>query len=44
MALYVTGIFLAFVHPLIADAIYATVAMIWLVPDRRIEAQLIPTT
>lgn len=40
MALYVSGIFLAFVHPLIAAALYATVALIWLVPDRRIESQL----
>jgi len=38
--LYLAGILLAFVNPLIADAIYATVAMIWLVPDRRIESQL----
>jgi len=44
IALYLAGIFLAFVHPLIADAIYATVAMIWLVPDRRIESQLVRTT
>ena len=43
IALYLTGILLAFVHPLVADAIYATVAMIWLVPDRRIESQLIAT-
>jgi len=41
IALYIAGILLAFVHPLLADAIYATVAMIWLVPDRRIESQLI---
>ena len=41
MALYLAGIFLAFVHPLIADALYATVALIWLVPDRRIEAKLL---
>ena len=43
MALYFSGIVLAFAHPLIADAIYATVAMIWLVPDRRIESQLMAT-
>jgi len=41
IALYLAGILLAFVHPLVADAIYAIVAMIWLVPDRRIESQLI---
>ena len=28
---------LAFVHQLIADAIYVCVALMWLVPDRRIE-------
>ena len=44
IGLYLAGIVLAFVHPLIADAIYATVAMIWLVPDRRIESKLVATT
>ena len=41
MGLYFAGVFLAFVHPLIANAIYVTVALIWLVPDRRIESQLV---
>jgi uncharacterized membrane protein len=41
MAMYAAGIALAFVHPLIADAFYATVALMWLVPDRRIEAKLV---
>ena len=40
LALYVAAIPLAFVKPLIADAIYVTVALIWLVPDRRIEKRL----
>jgi uncharacterized membrane protein len=40
MLMYLAGIFLAFVHPLLADALYATVALIWLVPDKRIEARL----
>jgi uncharacterized membrane protein len=35
--LYVLAIPLAFVHQLIADAIYVGVALMWLVPDRRIE-------
>jgi len=35
--MYLTGIPLAFVRPWIADVIYASVALIWLVPDRRIE-------
>ena len=40
MVLYVAAIALAFVHPLIADAIYLIVALIWLVPDKRIEARI----
>ena len=38
--LYVAAIPLAFVHQLIADAIYVLVALMWLVPDRRIERRL----
>jgi TMEM175 potassium channel family protein len=34
---YVAGILLAFVHQAISDVLYATVALIWFVPDRRIE-------
>jgi uncharacterized membrane protein len=41
IVLYVAGIVTAFVHPLIADALYVTVALIWLVPDRRIETRLV---
>jgi uncharacterized membrane protein len=37
LAMYVTAIPLAFVHQLIADALYVAVALVWLVPDRRIE-------
>ena len=40
LALYLSAIPLAFVKPLISDAIYVTVALIWLVPDRRIEKRL----
>jgi TMEM175 potassium channel family protein len=39
-ALYAVAIPLAFVHQLIADAIYVMVALMWLVPDRRIETTL----
>jgi uncharacterized membrane protein len=40
-ALYVAAIGLAlFVSPYFADAIYVVVALIWLVPDRRIERRL----
>jgi uncharacterized membrane protein len=38
--LYLTGIGLAFVSTILAQLIYAVVALIWLVPDRRIEAVL----
>jgi len=37
LLLYVAAIPLAFVHQAIADVIYVAVALIWLVPDRRIE-------
>jgi uncharacterized membrane protein len=40
LAIYVTAIPIAFVSHLIADALYVTVALIWLVPDRRIESKL----
>jgi uncharacterized membrane protein len=35
--LYATAIAAAFWHPWISDALYVTTALIWLVPDRRIE-------
>ncbi len=38
--LYVAGIVLAFVSPWISITIYALVAVMWLVPDRRIENTL----
>jgi uncharacterized membrane protein len=38
--LYVASIPLAFLEPAISDLLYATVAAIWLVPDRRIERRL----
>jgi len=41
MLLYAIAIPLAFVHQLAADAIYLTVALIWLAPDRRIESRLL---
>ena len=39
-ALYVIAIPLAFVHQMISDAIYVAVALMWLIPDRRIESSL----
>jgi uncharacterized membrane protein len=40
MLLYAIAIPSAFVHQWISDAIYVFVAMMWLVPDRRIESKL----
>src|SRR5438309_9112229 len=38
--LYLSAIPLAFVHPWIANGLYLLVALLWLVPDRRIERVL----
>jgi uncharacterized membrane protein len=38
--LYALAIGLAFVHTLLAQALYVSVALMWLVPDRRIESKL----
>ena len=40
IALYVIAVVSAFVHQWIADALYVAVALIWLVPDRRIESRI----
>ena len=40
MAMYVIAIALAFAEPWVAIAFYVAVAVIWLVPDRRIEKAL----
>lgn len=39
-ALYVAGILLTFVNGTLAQAVYVGVALLWLVPDRRIERSL----
>ncbi len=39
--LYLTAIPLAFVSPVAANGIYVLVALLWLVPDRRIERALV---
>jgi uncharacterized membrane protein len=39
-ALYVAAMLLAFVHHWLSHAIYVLVALMWLVPDRRIERRL----
>jgi uncharacterized membrane protein len=39
--LYAVAIPAAFVHQWISDAIYVLVALLWLIPDRRIESKLV---
>jgi uncharacterized membrane protein len=38
-AIYLTAITLAFIKPWLSHVLYAIVALVWLVPDRRIEGQ-----
>ena len=38
--IYLTAIGLAFVNQWISDALYVLVALIWLIPDRRIESKI----
>ena len=38
--LYLTGIGFAFVSTLVSDAFYVAVALLWLVPDLRVERSL----
>ena len=40
IALYIVAIVGAFVHQSISHALYVTVALMWLVPDRRIEKKI----
>ena len=40
LVLYIAAIPLAFVNQWISDALYIAVAIIWLVPDRRIERKI----
>jgi uncharacterized membrane protein len=40
LALYLAAVPLAFLRAWIAQAIYVIVALMWLVPDRRIEAKV----
>ncbi|MEO7494861.1 MAG: hypothetical protein ABIT83_16110, partial [Massilia sp.] len=41
LLLYPLGVGMAFVHPWFGFSFYAIVALIWLVPDRRIEDRLV---
>ena len=40
IVLYVVAVPLAFLNPWISDALYIAVAVMWLVPDRRIESRI----
>ena len=40
LVLYAVAILLAFVNPWIASGLYIFVALLWLIPDRRIERVL----
>ncbi len=40
-AAYAAGIAIAFVQPIVAGLIYAAVAALWLIPDKRIERNLV---
>ena len=40
--LYLTGVGLAFVNPWMADLMYLAVAMMWLIPDQRMEKNVAP--
>ena len=40
LLMYAIAIPLAFVHQVISDVLYVTVALMWLIPDRRIETRL----
>jgi uncharacterized membrane protein len=40
LLLYALGIVFSFIKPLIGLALYATVSVIWFIPDRRIEKTL----
>jgi uncharacterized membrane protein len=42
LILYAAGIALAFVRPALAWSMYGIVALMWLVPDRRIERAIAP--
>jgi uncharacterized membrane protein len=42
--LYITAVAAAFVRPWISDIIFVIVALMWLVPDRRLEARLTGTS
>lgn len=40
LVLYLCGIALSFIHPWLGFALYVATALIWLIPDTRIESRL----
>ena len=40
LVFYLAGIGFSFINPIVSALLYASVALMWLVPDRRIEARL----
>jgi uncharacterized membrane protein len=38
--LYLLGMYLAFIEVRLSEAVYALVALLWVIPDRRVEAKL----
>ncbi len=42
--LYLAGIGLGFVQPALGGALYIAVALMWLIPDRRVEHSLAAST
>ena len=42
LSVYIAAMALAFVEPWIAIALYVLVALMWFIPDRRIESQATP--
>lgn len=38
--IYISGILLSFVYPIMAVLIYYTAALLWIIPDVRIEKKL----
>ncbi len=41
MVLYISGIIVSFFYPILSVALYFGVALMWLIPDRRIEKKLL---
>ena len=40
LIMYISGVFATFIHPYISCALYLSVSIMWLIPDKRIEKVL----